>query len=198
MKDFFIHQTAMIEKGVVLESGTKIWANSHVREGSIIGPNVTIGESVYIGPGVKIGASTKIQNGSQIYEPSIVGDGVFVGPGVILTNDKIPRAVGIDGEPKSDQDWEKSTVILEDGCSVGAGSVCVAPVRIGRYALVAAGSVVVKDVKDYELVAGNPAKHMGWVDEEGARLSGSQDEIYVSSAGIKFQLTPRGLRRILD
>lgn len=113
---------------------------------------------MYIGPSVVIGDNCKIQNNALIYEPAVLEDGVFVGPGAILTNDKNPRAINVDGSLKEKGDWDAVGVHLEAGASVGAGAVCVAPLRIGSWALVGAGSVVIHSVSAQTIVAGNPAR----------------------------------------
>lgn len=171
--DSNIAKTANVDSRALIGNGTKIWAHSHIRESVVIGDNCIIGESVYIGPGVEIGNSVKIQNMSQIYEPSRIGDGVFIGPGVILTNDKNPRAISQSGELKRAENWVKAAVVINNGASIGAGSICIAPVEIGSWAMIAAGSVVTKDVPDFALMAGVPAKQIGWVNKEGIRVSTS-------------------------
>ena len=120
--------------------------------------------------GVELGRNCKIQNHALIYEPATLGNGVFIGPAVVLTNDTYPRAVNPDGELKSGQDWVAVGVTVEEGVSIGAHAVCVAPVTIGAWALVAAGSVVVHDVPAHALVVGNPARQIGWVGKDGRRL----------------------------
>ena len=137
--------------------GTKVWDFSKVCDDVRIGRSSIIGRSVYIGPGVEIGNNCKIQNSVLIYEPAKIGHGVFIGPGVIFTNDLNPRAVTSAFELKTQNDWVKQGVTVEDGASIGAGSICVAPVSIGKWAMVGAGSVVTKDVPDFALVVGNPA-----------------------------------------
>ena len=157
--NFIKHFTSSeIHKSVI------IWGGSKIRSGAKIGAQTTIGRNVYIGPGVIIGQKCKIQNNALIYEPAIIGDGVFIGPNVVLTNDKFPRAT-IGGKVKTE--FNKSAVVIQDGASIGAGAICVAPVTIGKYALVGAGSVVVKNVKDFEIVKGSPAAHSGYCDENG-------------------------------
>ena len=106
----------------------------------------------------------------MIYEPAVVGNGVFIGPGVVLTNDRAPRAVTTEGRPKSAEDWIAVGVRIDDGASLGARVVCVAPVVVGRWAMVAAGAVVTRDVVPYALMAGVPAKRIGWVGPAGERL----------------------------
>lgn len=168
--DVFIHETAVVEKGVLLESGIKIWHHSHIRENAQIGSKVTIGKNVYVGPGVVIGSSAKIQNNSQIYEPAIIERGVFVGPGVIFTNDRFPRAQNPDGTTKSHSDWEPVGVVVHQGASIGAGAVCIAPVEIGQWSMVGAGSVVTSNVPNFALFFGNPARFFGWVGKAGTIL----------------------------
>ena len=168
-----------IDRRAIIGSGTKIWENSQIRENAIIGNNCTIARNVYIGPGVKIGNSVKIQNNALIYEPALIEDGVFIGPGAIFTNDLHPRAINLDGSKKTEEDWNKEGVKVEYGASIGAGSICIAPVKIGKWSMVAAGSVVTKDVLAFSLVAGVPAKQIGWVGKSGVKLIEQEANLFV-------------------
>jgi acetyltransferase-like isoleucine patch superfamily enzyme len=159
--------------------GVKVWDFSKVSDNAEVGENSIIGRSVYIGPGVKIGNNCKIQNNALLYEPAKLGNGVFIGPGVVLTNDLNPRAVTKNFALKSQNDWFKQGVEIEDGASIGAGSVCVAPLRVGKWALVGAGSVVIKDVPDFALVVGNPAMQIGWVGKSGFKLTQVESGAYL-------------------
>lgn len=160
-----------IEDGCRIAADVKIWAGTIVRSGAVIGPGSSIGRDVYIGPGVLIGSSCKIQNNALIYEPAHLADGVFIGPGVILTNDRNPRARTPSDTPKTEKDWDKVAVKIGRDASIGAGAICVAPLEIGSWAMVAAGSVVTRDVPKFALVAGVPARRIGWVGKGGIRLT---------------------------
>jgi acetyltransferase-like isoleucine patch superfamily enzyme len=149
---------SQIDPSARIGENTKIWDFSQVRENVVIGKNCVIGRNVYIGPGVIIGDNCKIQNNALIYEPAIIEDGAFIGPAVVLTNDKNPRAVNNDGSLKKTTDWEMVGVTVRKGASVGANSTCIAPVEIGEWSLVGAGSVVTRDVNPFTTVAGNPAR----------------------------------------
>lgn len=151
--------------------GTSIWHHAQVRERARIGGNCILGKGVYIDFDVTIGDNCKLQNGVYVYHPATLGDGVFLGPGVILTNDKLPRAVNPDGTLKGGDDWEAQAILVKDGASVGAGSVLLPGIMVGRWAMVGAGSVVTRDVPDHGLVMGNPARLVGFVCACGARLS---------------------------
>lgn len=165
-----IHPDAVIHPLAEVDGTLVAWAGAHVRELARIGSGTSLGQYVYVGPGAVIGENCKIQNGAMIYEPAVVGDGVFIGPRVIFTNDRQPRAITVDGRPKSAEDWEPVGVRVEYGASIGAGAVCVAPITIGEWAIVAAGAVVVSDVAPYALVGGVPARRIGWVGRGGERL----------------------------
>jgi UDP-2-acetamido-3-amino-2,3-dideoxy-glucuronate N-acetyltransferase len=168
---FFVHETADVSEAAQLSPGTKIWHYAQVREAAVIGPNCIVGRGAYIGTGVTLGANCKVQNYALVYEPAKLADGVFIGPAVVLTNDHFPRAINADGTPKSSADWHPVGVDIREGASIGANSTCIAPVIIGRWALVGAGSVVVKDVPDFALVVGSPAKRIGWVGSAGHPLA---------------------------
>jgi UDP-2-acetamido-3-amino-2,3-dideoxy-glucuronate N-acetyltransferase len=178
-----------IHKRAIIGSGTKIWENSQIREDSVIGENCNLGKNVYIGPGVKIGDQVKIQNNALIYKPAVIEDAVFIGPGVIFTNDLHPRAVNEDGSTKNESDWTKQAVVVRSASSIGAGAICVAPVTIGNWAMVAAGSVVVKNVPNFALVAGIPAKQIGWVGKSGEKIIKEDEETYrCPKIGKKYKL----------
>ncbi|MGW6480608.1 acyltransferase [Streptomyces sp. NPDC055059] len=161
---------AQIDESVALGPGTAVWELAQIRERAVLGDNCVVGRGAYVGPGVRIGNGVKIQNHALVYEPAELGDGVFVGPAVVLTNDHNPRSVDPEGRPKQRDDWEPVRVTVAEGASLGARSVCVAPVRVGRWAMVAAGAVVTRDVPDFALVAGVPARRIGWVGRAGRRL----------------------------
>lgn len=170
----YVNPHAIVEDGVSLGDGTSIWAFTQVRTGAKIGDGTSIGSHGYVDTDVVIGENCKIQSGVMIFHGSVLGDGVFVGPGVIVTNDKKPRAINADGTRKGTEDWVVDGVTIRDGASIGAGAVLVAGVTVGAFALVAAGAVVAKDVPDHGLVAGVPARAMGWVCYCGNRLSVDQ------------------------
>ena len=164
----------------------QVWNLVQIREGARIGVGCVIGRGAYIGVGVAVGDRCKIQNHALVYDPAVIGDGVFIGPGAILTNDRLPRAITPSGELKRADDWDPVGVTVETGASIGAGAVCVAPIRIGAWAMVAAGSVVVRDVPDHALVAGNPARQIGWVGRDGRRLAVDGDVLVDESTGTRF------------
>lgn len=167
---YTIKPTAQVDESAELGDGTTVWELAQIREKARLGAGCVIGRGAYVGTGVRIGDNVKLQNYALVYEPAELGDGVFVGPAVVLTNDHYPRSVDPEGKQKRGGDWEAVGVKVAEGASLGARSVCVAPVHIGRWALVAAGAVVTKDVPDFALVAGVPARRIGWVGRAGVRL----------------------------
>jgi UDP-2-acetamido-3-amino-2,3-dideoxy-glucuronate N-acetyltransferase len=169
----FIAPTADVAATAQLASTAKVWHLAQVREGATLGENVIVGRGAYIGTGVQVGDNCKVQNYALVYEPASLAAGVFIGPAVVLTNDHFPRAVNPDGTPKSAHDWEAVGVEVREGASIGASSTCVAPVIIGRWALVGSGSVVIKDVPDFAIVVGSPARRVGWAGRAGQPLTPS-------------------------
>ncbi len=184
-----IEPSADLAADVEVGDGSSIWHLSQVREGAHLGRDCVVGRGAYIGAGVRLGDSCKVQNYALVYDPAVLGDGVFVGPAAVLTNDQYPRAMNADGSPKSAADWVAVGVTVDDGASIGARAVCVAPVRIGAWAMVAAGAVVTRDVPPHALVAGVPARQIGWVGHAGARLVEDGDRLTCPATGQVFQLT---------
>lgn len=170
-----IVDSADVAADAEIGDGSSVWHLARVREQARLGQNCIIGRGAYIGTGVVLGNNCKVQNYALVYEPARLGDGVFIGPAVVLTNDTYPRAINPDGSLKSVHDWEPVGVTIETGAAIGARATCVAPVTIGAWATVAAGAVVVKDVPAYALVAGVPAKRIGWVGEAGVPLTPSDE-----------------------
>jgi UDP-2-acetamido-3-amino-2,3-dideoxy-glucuronate N-acetyltransferase len=167
--------TADVDEKAAIGAGSTVWHLAQVREGATVGTDCVIGRGAYIGPGVVIGNNVKLQNYALVYEPARLADGVFVGPAAVLTNDTYPRAVTPEGRLKNADDWHAIGVVIAEGAAIGARAVCVAPVSIGRWALVAAGAVVVADVPDFALVVGVPARRIGWVGRAGVRLTETGD-----------------------
>lgn len=165
-----LHPSADVDETAEVGDRTLVWHLAQLREDTRVGADCVIGRGAYLGPGVLVGDRCKIQNHALVYEPAVLADGVFVGPAVVFTNDLNPRAVTPDGRLKGNDDWEMVGVTVEEGAAIGARSVCIAPVRIGAWAMVAAGAVVTKDVPPYALVAGVPARQVGWVDRSGQRV----------------------------
>ncbi len=166
----FVHGTADVADSAQIGPGSKVWHYAQVREDARIGADSIVGRGAYVGSGVVMGDGCKVQNYALVYEPARLGAGVFIGPAAVLTNDHFPRAINPDGSPKSAHDWEPVGVTILDGASIGASATCVAPITIGRWALVGAGSVVIADVADFALVVGSPARRVGWVGKAGVPL----------------------------
>jgi UDP-2-acetamido-3-amino-2,3-dideoxy-glucuronate N-acetyltransferase len=178
----FIHETSIIDDDVEIGDGTKIWHFCHVRSGARIGKNCSFGQNVYVGDRVKIGNGVKVQNNVSIYEEVEIEDYVFCGPSMVFTNDLTPRAK----YPKGRAGWKKT--VLHTGATVGANATIVCGHELGEWSMVAAGAVVADDVKPYSLVAGVPARHIGWVCECGNRL----EESLMCICGRKYRSIPRG------
>src|SRR3954453_8349307 len=177
---FFVHETAVVEDGALVGRGSQVWHHAQVRAGARVGAgtrprrNVSVrgggggggetrvGKNVYVDAGVVVGARVKVQNNVSLYAGVTLEDDVFVGPSAVFTNDRVPRAFG---------DWEPVATIVRRGSSIGANATIVCGTELGEFAMIAAGTVVVASVRAHELVAGNPARHLGWVCKCGQTTS---------------------------
>ena len=160
----FIHPQALVESEEIGE-GTRIWAFAHVMKGARIGKGCNIGDHSFIESGVTIGDDVTVKNGVSIWEGVEIGDRVFVGPNVAFTNDLRPRSKAYHAKPER--------TVVREGASIGANATILSGITIGQYAMIGAGAVVTKDVRDFELVTGNPARHAGWVSKAGERVTES-------------------------
>jgi UDP-2-acetamido-3-amino-2,3-dideoxy-glucuronate N-acetyltransferase len=154
----------------------KIWNWVQIREDAVIGDGSILSKGVYVDFGVSIGRNVKIQNNVSVYHGVTIEDGVFVGPHVCFTNDKKPRSINPDGTLKGTDDWVISPIILRTGCSIGANATLTPGITVGRFAMVGAGAVVTRDVPDYGLVVGCPARLVGWVCPCGQKLDATADD----------------------
>ncbi len=169
---FFAHETAVIDAGCIIGEGTKIWHFSHIMSGSTIGDQCSIGQNVVISPEVRIGNRVKVQNNVSVYTGVICEDDVFLGPSAVFTNVINPRSA------VSRKDEYKPTLVKK-GATIGANATIVCGITIGKYAFVGAGAVVTKNIPDYALVVGNPARQTGWMSEYGHKLKFNPEGIAV-------------------
>ncbi len=191
-----IHASADVSPDAQIGDRTNVWHRAHVRERAVIGDDCIIGKDAYVDEGVRIGDRVKIQNAALVYHGVTVESGVFIGPGAILTNDRNPRSIAPDGSLASADDWTVSPITLRYGSSVGAGAVVVAGSDVGRFALVGAGAVVTRPVPDHAVVAGNPARQLGWVCACGRRLVDA-DGLRFRAGGSGTAVCPHDGRRYL-
>ncbi|MEQ4303018.1 acyltransferase [Plantactinospora sp. B6F1] len=159
----FVHPSAEVDEGARIGDGTKVWHLAHVRSTARVGANCVIGRNVYVDANVVVGDLVKIQNNVSVYQGVTIEDEVFVGPCAVFTNDLRPRA--------QNPEWEITPTTVRRGASIGANATIVCGVEIGSYAMIAAGSVVTRDVAPYQLVVGNPARPKGWVNARGEVVS---------------------------
>ncbi len=193
MADFFVHESSYIDENVEIGAGTKIWHFSHVMSRAKIGERCNFGQNCVVSPGVVIGSNVKVQNNVSIYEGTIIEDDVFLGPSCVLTNVTNPRSQVLRRSL-----YEKT--LLRRGCSIGANATIVCGITVGRYAFVAAGAVVVKDVPDYALMVGVPARRKGWMSRHGHLLvQADPDGVMVCpESGLRYQEEAPGQVRCLD
>jgi UDP-2-acetamido-3-amino-2,3-dideoxy-glucuronate N-acetyltransferase len=177
-----IHPTADVSPQAEIGEGTRVWSNVQIRERARIGCNCIIARNSYVEFDVVIGDNVKIQNNSSLYVGLTIDDGVFIGPHVIFTNDKLPRAINPDGSLKSAADWHVGKTHVQYGAAIGAGAIIVTGVTIGRWAMIGSGSVVTKDVPDFALVVGNPARIIGYVSATGVRCDTQEEAIACSKS----------------
>ena len=190
MTEYFAHPTSVIDEGSEISAGTKIWHFSHVMSGCVIGENCNIGQNVVISPGVVLGVNVKIQNNVSVYTGVICEADVFLGPSMVFTNVINPRSA-------INRRGEYSRTLVKRGASIGATATVVCGNNIGSFALVGAGAVITKDVADYALVVGNPAKQIGWVSEYGHRLNFDADGVALCmESGQTYSLIENEVKRI--
>ncbi|WP_432559509.1 acyltransferase [Granulicoccus sp. GXG6511] len=188
-----VHASADVDPRAIIGAGTTVWHLAQVRENATIGPGCIIGRGAYIDEGVALGANCKIQNHALVYAPARLADGVFIGPAACLTNDPHPRAIHVDGERIGAGEWAQVGVTIGKGAAVGARAVVLGGVTVGPWALIAAGAVVTRDVPAHALVAGVPARHIGWVDHSGKRLTEIGQGRWRAANGTTFVETEDGL-----
>lgn len=191
--DVKVHQSACVDEPCVIGSGTKIWHFSHVLSGARLGQNCILGQNCHVANDVVIGNNVKMQNNVSIYTGTVIEDDVFLGPSCVLTNVTNPRS-----QVSRHSLYEKT--ILRRGTTVGANATIVCGITLGRYCFIAAGAVVVKDVADYALVMGNPARQRGWMSRHGHTLKNPDTEgvLRCPESGYRYKEVSVGVLRCLD
>lgn len=187
--DFFAHETAVIDDGCTIGSGTKIWHFSHIMPDCVLGEKCNIGQNVVISPKVVLGSNVKVQNNVSIYTGVICEDDVFLGPSMVFTNIINPRSAVI----RRDSYVE---TLVKQGASIGANATVICGNPIGKYALIGAGTVITKEVPDYALIVGNPGKQIGWVSEYGHRLNFENKVAICEESQQEYQLENGVVTRI--
>lgn len=192
-KPFFAHDSAFVDEGAEIGAGTKIWHFSHIMKGARIGERCIFGQNVNVDSGTVIGNNVKVQNNVSIYRGTVIENDVFLGPSCVLTNVTNPRS-----QVNRHGLYEKT--VFKRGCTIGANATIVCGVTIGRYAFVGAGAVVTRDVPDYALVMGNPARQKGWMSRHGHRLppAGSRGHMVCPETGFRYKEVSNGLVHCLD
>lgn len=190
MSDYFAHETAVIDEGCTIGSGTKIWHFSHVMSNAVIGNKCNIGQNVVISPGVRLGNNLKVQNNISIYTGVICEDDVFLGPSMVFTNVINPRSAV---ERKS----EYKPTLVKRGASIGANATIVCGVTLGEFCFIGAGTVVTKDVPAYALIVGNPGRQKGWMSEYGQKLIFDESgKATCSESGEKYEIENHQVTKI--
>lgn len=191
--DYFVHESSYVDEGAMIGRGTKIWHFSHILSGAIIGENCSFGQNVCVAGGTIVGNNVKVQNNVSIYEGTVIEDDVFLGPSCVLTNVTNPRSQVVR------RSLYENTLIRR-GASIGANATIVCGIVIGRYAFVAAGAVVARDVPDYALMAGVPALQKGWMSRHGHRLRAADGEEIMAcpESGLRYREVEPGVLRCLD
>ncbi len=188
--NYHAHPTAVIDEGCMIGQGTKIWHFSHVMAGCVIGDNCNLGQNVVVSPQVVLGNNVKIQNNVSIYTGVVCEDDVFLGPSMVFTNVINPRSA-------VNRRGQYAKTLVKQGASIGANATIVCGHTIGKYALIGAGAVVTKDIPDYALVIGNPARRTGWVSEYGHKLEFDADGLAkCPESGQLYRLTEGQVARI--
>ena len=189
--DYFVHESSYVDEGARVGKGTKVWHFSHVMKGAKVGERCILGQNVNVDGGVVIGNNVKIQNNVSVYTGTEVEDDVFLGPSCVLTNVSNPRS-----QVNRHALYERT--LLRRGCTVGANATIVCGTTVGRYAFVAAGSVVTRDVPDYAMMMGNPAKRTGWMSRHGHPLKLERDGVMTCrESGLRYKETG-GVMRCID
>jgi len=191
--DYFIHESSYVDEGAEIGKGTKIWHFSHILKGAKIGEYCNLGQNVSIAGGTVIGNHVKVQNNVSVYEGTVIEDDVFLGPSCVLTNVTNPRS-----QVLRKSLYEKT--LIRRGASIGANATVVCGINIGRYAFIAAGAVIAKDVPDYALMIGVPARQKGWMSRHGHVLKDPDpDGIYTCpESGLRYKEVEQGILRCLD
>jgi UDP-2-acetamido-3-amino-2,3-dideoxy-glucuronate N-acetyltransferase len=182
MEKAYIHETALIDEGAQIGNGTRIWHFCHVMDTAHIGENCVLGQNVFVGNNAKLGNNVKVQNNVSVYEGVICEDDVFLGPSMVFTNVTNPRSM-------VNRKDEFKTTQVKKGATIGANATILCGIKIGKYAFIGAGAVVTKNVADYALVVGNPAKQTGWMSEQGEKLVFDENgEATCKISGEKYKL----------
>lgn len=191
--EYYAHPTAVVDAGAEIGKGSKIWHFCHVMKGAKIGERCILGQNVNVDSGTVLGSNVKIQNNVSVYTGAVIEDDVFLGPSCVLTNVTNPRS-----QVNRHSLYEKT--VLKRGCTIGANATIVCGVTVGRYAFVAAGAVVTRDVPDYALVMGNPARQHGWISRHGHRLNnpGPDGTMTCPESGLRYQLVPDGTSTLIS
>ncbi|OVE75719.1 N-acetyltransferase [bacterium E08(2017)] len=193
MKDVFVHETAVVDDGVTIGDGTKVWHFSHIMDKTVLGEKCSVGQNVVIGPDVSVGNHVKIQNNVSVYKGVTLEDYVFCGPSMVFTNVYNPRSE----IPRME---EVRQTVVKRGASLCANCTIVCGVTIGRYAFVAAGAVVTRDVPDYGLVVGVPGRQVGWMSRHGVMLPEADEKNIMTckDSGLRYKEMPPGVVRCID